>query len=277
MKKDFEQAYRELARSEAPDLWDRIEANLTEKSAPSEDRTGAGKRRTPYFLRRYALAAAAVLCLAVLVPVMGSITGVFDKSASSRKEAAMDASGKETGQAADAGAEEMGAGLWEAPDGEITEQAEDTAAPSETFGAESAAVPETPQEESTAEQKMMQEFSDAMNQKESRVTVGDRQAATEAAEEDSVIYHVILEIVERKEDVQASEKRREGTYYGFRVETAADILIPDTEYVLFVPADSEELFYPGERYEADLAEEEGVFVPVRNYGQPGQTKASPLE
>lgn len=34
MNKNFEQAYRELAQTEAPDLWDRIEASLTSKSAP---------------------------------------------------------------------------------------------------------------------------------------------------------------------------------------------------------------------------------------------------
>ncbi len=34
MSKDFEKAYRELAQTEVPDLWDRIEAGLTDKSAP---------------------------------------------------------------------------------------------------------------------------------------------------------------------------------------------------------------------------------------------------
>lgn len=34
MSKNFEQAYKELAQIEVPDLWDRIEAGLTSKSAP---------------------------------------------------------------------------------------------------------------------------------------------------------------------------------------------------------------------------------------------------
>ena len=41
MSKDFEQAYRELAESEIPDLWERIEAGLESKSTPQHraDRT----------------------------------------------------------------------------------------------------------------------------------------------------------------------------------------------------------------------------------------------
>ncbi|MDE6204293.1 MAG: hypothetical protein K2G19_12555, partial [Lachnospiraceae bacterium] len=34
MSKNFEQAYKELAQNEMPDLWDRIEAGLKDKSAP---------------------------------------------------------------------------------------------------------------------------------------------------------------------------------------------------------------------------------------------------
>ena len=36
MNKNFEQAYKELAQNEVPDLWDRIEAGLKEKSAPAK-------------------------------------------------------------------------------------------------------------------------------------------------------------------------------------------------------------------------------------------------
>ena len=36
MSKDFEQAYKEAAQMEAPDLWDRIEAGLKSKSVPEE-------------------------------------------------------------------------------------------------------------------------------------------------------------------------------------------------------------------------------------------------
>ncbi len=37
MSKDFEQAYKEAAQMEAPDLWDRIEAGLQNKSVPEKN------------------------------------------------------------------------------------------------------------------------------------------------------------------------------------------------------------------------------------------------
>ena len=39
MNRDFEKEYIELAQCEIPDLWDRIEAGLTEKSAPETEKT----------------------------------------------------------------------------------------------------------------------------------------------------------------------------------------------------------------------------------------------
>ena len=57
MSKDFEKEYIELAQNEIPDLWDRIEAGLTEKSAPEN------KASITIFLKRYGGLVAAVLCL----------------------------------------------------------------------------------------------------------------------------------------------------------------------------------------------------------------------
>ena len=65
MNKDFEQAYRELAQSEIPDLWDRIEAGLSEKSTPEKEQ----EKKRIYF-GRYAGMAAAVLCAALIVPAV---------------------------------------------------------------------------------------------------------------------------------------------------------------------------------------------------------------
>lgn len=48
MSKNFEQAYKELAQSEIPDLWDRIEAGLKEKSAPAGENMQNGRREDGY-------------------------------------------------------------------------------------------------------------------------------------------------------------------------------------------------------------------------------------
>lgn len=69
MNKDFEQAYRELAQSEIPDLWDRIEAGLSEKSTPEKEQEKNQEKNRIYF-GRYAGMAAAVLCAVLIVPAV---------------------------------------------------------------------------------------------------------------------------------------------------------------------------------------------------------------
>lgn len=110
MSKDFEKAYKELAESEVPDLWNRIEAGLTEKSAPDkgsvitdrsieDERINTAKKRNKVtlFIKRYSSLAAAILCLVIIVPALilmkRSETG---KSASdmAAAEVAFDAAGE---------------------------------------------------------------------------------------------------------------------------------------------------------------------------------------
>ena len=78
MKKDFETAYKELANTEVPDLWDRIEAGLSEKSAPAETKAEKNKKTAPVnkktkiavFMRKYSALAAAIGCAIILIPTM---------------------------------------------------------------------------------------------------------------------------------------------------------------------------------------------------------------
>lgn len=78
MKKDFEKAYKELAETEVPDLWDRIEAGLSEKSAPAEAKAEESKEPAPIkkktkvavFMRRYSALAAAIVCAVILIPTV---------------------------------------------------------------------------------------------------------------------------------------------------------------------------------------------------------------
>ena len=78
MKKDFEKAYKELANTEVPDLWDRIEAGLSEKSAPAETKAEKNKKTAPVnkktkiavFMRKYSALAAAIVCAVILIPTM---------------------------------------------------------------------------------------------------------------------------------------------------------------------------------------------------------------
>ena len=78
MKKDFETAYKELANAEVPDLWDRIEAGLSEKSAPAEAKAEESKEPAPIkkktkvavLMKRYSALAAAIICAVILIPTV---------------------------------------------------------------------------------------------------------------------------------------------------------------------------------------------------------------
>ncbi len=115
MSKDFEQAYKEAAQMEAPDLWDRIEAGLKSKSVPEEKadrdivvpeeaKTGkeaasaeaetgkefasgeatpeknADRKRKPVnlqYLKRYSGVIAAAVCVAVILPAIALLRPQF--------------------------------------------------------------------------------------------------------------------------------------------------------------------------------------------------------
>lgn len=77
MSKDFEQAYKEAAQMEAPDLWDRIEAGLKEKSVPERkgiwEEAGTREKRDKRkyfgnFFGRYSGVIAAAVCVMVMIP-----------------------------------------------------------------------------------------------------------------------------------------------------------------------------------------------------------------
>lgn len=79
MSRDFEKEYIALAQDEIPDLWDRIEAGLSERTAPETKQIS--KTKTVSFWRKYAGVAAAVLCVAAAIPAF-MLTRRVNKSAS---------------------------------------------------------------------------------------------------------------------------------------------------------------------------------------------------
>lgn len=73
MVRDFEQEFIELKQNEIPDLWNRIEAGLSEKkvtaSAPEKENTSFKKINW----RRWGTLAAACLCAAIIIPAISMI------------------------------------------------------------------------------------------------------------------------------------------------------------------------------------------------------------
>ena len=96
MSKDFERAYTELAKSEAPDLWDRIECGLTERSTqpeadsgPAVSSSGQGKKFL-FPILKYSAMAAAVICVIIIIPVLIRKNRSYEFAESDSSCAAMD-------------------------------------------------------------------------------------------------------------------------------------------------------------------------------------------
>lgn len=114
MSKVFEDAYKEFAAADVPDLWDRIEAGLTEKSAPviADPKKPA---KIVIFMKRYATTAAALVCVAVLIPAI-MLVGKFGLGGNKSESAAYEAAPMEMAYEAEAPAAE-------APEAEMYEEA----------------------------------------------------------------------------------------------------------------------------------------------------------
>lgn len=146
MSKNFEEEYKKLALDEVPDLWDRIEAGLSEKSAPAthaleDQREAEGKQDRAYrkksdkqgktvrvFFRRYAGVVAAVFCIFIIIPAVMLIGSSGNKSFSEKMaDTKMEESAFET-TAEESSGEEMKAAVEETAAGASYDEAVNAAA-----------------------------------------------------------------------------------------------------------------------------------------------------
>lgn len=265
MKKDFEQAYRELAQSETPDLWDRIEAGLSEKSAPQKQKKIA--RLIPY--TKYITVAAALLCIAILVPVLGTIsrsskggysgadTAVAENSAGAGAIAAPQAPAAEAPVTVDnAGSIEEGIAestKEKVEEMEAADSMDNGAAMTEGAMLQSSECARDMEDESASE-KLMNNYKEL--------------------EADMLISNVVIYVTEVNRRELTEDIDEAGTLYTFLVEEEpSGVLSVGEEYVLFVPAYSSYAFMQAGVYELDLGyrESEGYsFVIERYHGEVGQ-------
>lgn len=282
MNKDFEQAYREMAQNEAPDLWDRIEAGLSEKSAPvlsmeqtKEAVTSQEQKKIEVLLpyRKYITLAAALLCVVILIPVAGMIFRSSGGYSSSGTPALENGAG---GSAADmAAAEEAEESTSETAAGTLgvadtASPAQNNAAPyaqlpQKEEAAEAAAPAEIKEAENTldamdagmAESDILKDSAESRIEKE--VSASEKvMSDLERLKEDEVISHVIIRVQETEHIRDAGDIDEAGTLYTFLVEKeTSGVLSVGEAYVLFVPVYSSYAFIEDEVYEVDLSYQEG--------------------
>lgn len=271
MKKDFEQAYRELAQNEAPDLWDRIEAGLSEKSAPATvqvriqvTKPAQQQRRRKLFLfcMKYATLAAALLCIVLLIPVTRTMSRSAGGNSSSDTAAAenggastTDTSAQEAPAADDRATGAVG-GTAKAQDdltkyAQTASKAESAAeAPAEVEEARSAAADDM--DAGTAANATLQSSADSSAGDE--ITEAEKMMSDlERLKEDEIISHVIIRVTEINHTELSENIDEFGTLYTFFVEESpSDALSVGEEHVLFVPAYSSYAFMEDGVYEIDM-------------------------
>ena len=117
MKRDFEQEFRALKQSEIPDLWNRIEAGLSEKKntrhmSQNIKETDRETSRKQFAWRRWGTLIAACLCVVIILPAFTllvrnkSYSGGDTTMESAAENIAMDNSASESAVSEDAAAAE---------------------------------------------------------------------------------------------------------------------------------------------------------------------------
>ena len=272
MKKDFEKAYKELANTEVPDLWDRIEAGLSEKSAPAETKAEKNKKTAPVnkktkiavFMRKYSALAAAIVCAIILIPTM-----IVMKKSDSKfmSESAYD----EKAVAEEAGAASM-----------MTEEASvETEAVAE--------VAEMEQEEAAKEPKMESKVAAAevFSQKESASGAVKESAKADSAMNDAVcedaapedynkqnaqeLKNIVVKVKKAEEKPLENEAEEAGVLYTAVVKRNPSGLPKEGEEIqIFIPVVSSVALVEDGTFELDLAlseREENVYTVTGYHGE----------
>ena len=272
MSKDFERAYTELAKSEAPDLWDRIECGLTERSTqpeadsgPAVSSSGQGKKFL-FPILKYSAMAAAVICVIIIIPVLIRMNRSYEFAESDSSGAAMDMTAAQEAGGMEPAVEE--AAVEEGT--ESTEGAADGPAASEEklsqerMSAESAAKEaKAASGENTAPEPQMPAAKEA---EESAVksTAGDKGVAelTTKAEQTSdleeVLFGVTLEVTGSAELIPEEDSGESGVVYTAVVRKDPGGLLKEGEEItVFVPAYSSDSLMEDMSFEVDLCRHGG--------------------
>ena len=269
MSKNFEEEYKKLALDEVPDLWDRIEAGLSEKSAPAthapgDQREAAGKQDRAYrkksdkqgktvrvFFRRYAGAVAAVFCVFIIIPAVMLIGRTGNKSLSEKMaDTAMEESAFEI-TAEESSGEEMKAAVEETPAGASYDEAVNAAA-AEAVCEE--AVAEGAYEEADEEPRAAGAAIEDSTASADELMQQMAEAESVKIQKADQVEKVSVKIKAESEEAVSSMETPEGQKYeAIVVYDASGQLTEGEQIVIFVPASSTDVVSVGQKaLEMDL-------------------------
>lgn len=266
MNRDFEIAYKELAKNEVPDLWDRIESGLSEKSAPVDRKAESGKNtvsdrakagsgekiilvrgrsRTELFIRKYATLAAAVVCLMILIPTAIVLRQASGKSLSESAATAEAFTTAEMAEKAEAETvEEAGAAAWE--------EAAAEEAPAEAVAEMTEAAAEEPMKEAAVMADEAKQAQTDMSAQQAAAGKNDQFAST--LTNVTIKVEKVQEQPENKITNDNEELEATGIYYTVIVQNdPSGVLKEGEEITLFVPMTSSVRLSSDGIFELDLA------------------------
>ena len=281
MSRDFEKAYRELAQRECPDLWDRIEAGLIEKSAPEKggeegslqvlvqkdicqeekkqaeegDRSAGIKRKEPErksgrlpVWKTYGGVAAAVVCAVIILPAFLKLGSTEGGAMEEIQENICD-SGAPENPAARAGAGAAAAGEAGVESAAATEEAggESAAAPDAGAGAGQEAL-DAGEEEVGLESAMAEDKAAAQTQGAQQ----QEKSEEKAKEQDGgMAFHILVE-VKQAEDAYEGETPT-GTLYTVVVQEDEGEFFGEGEQIeIYAPILSTQKLAVGQVFEVDI-------------------------
>lgn len=273
MSKNLEKEYRALTEKDIPDLWNRIESELTPRTATSNDSTSSEieaetalnaetmpqKNKSILFLYKYRSVLAAAICVIIILPAImfgvGALNGNTNTKSSAAtaeliKESAMEETAVEESVAVEEDAiseeavveESAPAAADEALEAESAPAAADEALEAETADSAPATGTVTEEMRSTAAEKnelnSKKSMSSAVILDQIQIQVLQAEASEEALKETSKDTSTDASKETSKDTLtDTSERDESGTLYMVKiVEDSTGTLKVESEVVLFVPA-----------------------------------------
>lgn len=273
MSKNLEKEYRALTEKDIPDLWNRIESELTPRTATSNGSTSSEieaetalnaetmpqKNKSILFLYKYRSVLAAAICVIIILPAImfgvGALNGNTNTKSSAAtaeliKESAMEETAVEESVAVEEDAiseeavveESAPAAADEALEAESAPAAADEALEAETADSAPATGTVTEEMRSTAAEKnelnSQKSMSSAVILDQIQIQVLQAEASEEALKETSKDTSTDASKETSKDTLtDTSERDESGTLYMVKiVEDSTGTLKVESEVVLFVPA-----------------------------------------
>ncbi len=277
MSKDFKKEYRELAQNEIPDLWNRIEARLTEKTsspnssieaasepAPAQSRSVKSHSGIIIFLKRYAGLAAAVLCVAFIIPFLMQSDRMGKSTSSLATEEVMEEAVAEAAADTEAVQEESLI-PEEAEEMSVEEGEEERAAGTEAAaeelsdaGLENAAIEDTADLASSSgavgkeNQKAQKEA--AFRTEADSVQASSSPAEGQDTEQNAVLKDITIRVIAEDNSMNGGDagRKKETGYQAVVISDLSGTLAQEEEIKISLPADFDLQLQADRSYKADL-------------------------